>query len=147
MPIIMYLDNDRGGDLQPAPPNAISELMVPITGNAKSATAQISAATLLQRSAQLVNSPSNYDAAAPGEQATSPLLPGSVIVVSQRSEPAIAAPLGWILSTSSATQMDRSLEQEVTRGCTAATNNVNGYPSMGYVVNLFGACPAGVPKQ
>lgn len=146
IPIIMYLDNDRGGDLQPAPPNAISELMVPITGNGNSATSQISAASLLQRSAQLVDANINHDDAAPREQASSPLLSGNVIVVSQRSEPAIAAPLGWVLSTSSAHQMDTSLEQDVTRGCTAATNNVNGYPSMGYIVSLFGACPAGVPS-
>lgn len=145
IPIVIYLDNDRGGDLLPAPPNAISELMIPITGNSNAATSQVSAASLLQRAAHLVGFQSQNDDAAKVSETASALLPGSVIVVSQRSEPSVAAPLGWILSSASTKQMDKSLEQEVTRGCSVESNNVNGYPSLGYLVNLFGACPAGVP--
>lgn len=96
LPLVLYLDNGRGSDIVPPPPTAVSEVLVPPVGYLNAGSTQKSTAAFLQR---LVAHGVDEER----------MLPAQVYVVSQRSEPAVEAPLGWVLSQASRDDMDRSL--------------------------------------
>lgn len=98
LPLVLYLDNGRGGDILPPPPTAVPEVLVPPLGYLNAGPTQKSTAAFLQRaSGQPVE----------GDR----VLPVEVFVVAQPSEPAVEAPLGWVLSQASRDDMDLSLAQ------------------------------------
>lgn len=98
LPLVLYLDNGRGGDILPPPPTALPEVLVPPLGYLNAGSTQTSTAAFLQRaSGQRVE----------GDR----VLPVEVFVVAQPSEPAVEAPLGWVLSQASRDDMDLSLTQ------------------------------------
>lgn len=97
LPLVLYLDNGRGSDIVPPPPTAVSEVLVPPVGYLNAGSTQKSTAAFLQR---LVSQ------GVDGQRMLRP----QVYVVSQRSEPAVEAPLGWVLSQASRDDMDGSLD-------------------------------------
>lgn len=99
LPIFVFLDNGRGGDLLPPPPQAHSELLVPPLGSLIAGKTQNSTAAWLQRALAL--------------RAGEAVLEPQVFVVAQGSDPTVEAPLGWVLSKASRNDMKDSLEELV----------------------------------
>lgn len=139
LPVVVFLDNGRGGDLLPVPPRARSELLVPPLGALTAGSTQRSAAAWLHRAQSL-------STAAPS------VLTPRVYVVAQGSEPTVEAPLGWVLSQASRADMDRSLAEAAADACgdptgaqdgaqpEAETALNQGYPNVAELLALLGAC-------
>ncbi|MDO5737465.1 MAG: hypothetical protein Q4P15_13440, partial [Propionibacteriaceae bacterium] len=103
LPIIVFLDNGRGGDLLPIPPQTRSELLIPPMGSLTAGKTQSSTAAWLQRAQALSG----------GDDVMEP----KIFVVAQGSAPAVEAPLGWVLSQASKDDMDGSLSEQVDGAC------------------------------
>ncbi len=102
-PIVVFLDNGRGGDLLPVPPQPRSELLIPPMGALTAGGTQNSTAAWLQRAQAL---PAGRRVLAP-----------RVFVVAQGSEPTVEAPLGWVLSQASRDDMDASIREQLVDAC------------------------------
>lgn len=127
VPIVVWLDNGRGGDLLPAPPRSRPEVLVPPLTALGVRTSQISPEAWLQRASVL--------SVGRGEE----VLGTRVYVVAQGSAPTVQAPLGWVLSDASVVDMDASIAA-ATACATAGQPETTAYPGLRGLVALFGAC-------
>ena len=130
LPIVIHLDNGRGSDLLPMVPETHSELLVPLVGLLHAGGTQKSPTAWLQRSLELHQGRGNVAKA-------------QVFTITQGTEPAIEAPLGWVLSKASRDDMDDSLARAVTRcGTEGAEDATNGqeYQDLTALLELFGGC-------
>ncbi|MFT3888841.1 MAG: hypothetical protein QM713_11845 [Arachnia sp.] len=131
VPVVVYLDNGRGSDLNPPPPGTLPELLVPPLGARNSSGSQQSPTAWLQRAREL--------------SAGRAALPTRVFVVSQDSVPGVQAPLGWVLSAASRADMDRSIRTARAAAESAragaeelrADEQRQGYPGLADLLRLF----------
>jgi hypothetical protein len=116
VPVLVYLDNGTGSDLVTRPEGTTLEALVPpITllsaqGALYSARAQLERAHSLLATDQLFTA--DTEAAVTAAAAVDAWRGNQVAVVYQATRPTIAAPLGWMLSTSSIAAMDAALCQQ-----------------------------------
>ncbi|MBK7819908.1 MAG: hypothetical protein IPJ61_02235 [Tessaracoccus sp.] len=135
LPIVVYLDNGRGSDLAPPPPGTLPELLVPPLGLQNSRGSQQSPTAWLQRAKELSVGRTTR--------------PPRVFVVAQDSVPGVQAPLGWVLSSASRSDMDRSIRIAVERAAQhgpdlgdeelqqAEQEQRQGYPGLAELIRLF----------
>lgn len=150
VPVIVYFDNGTGSDLIAPSRSITNELLVPPVGKSRAGFAQADAPALLQRAATLAQSTSLWAGSdSPEETALISTLtdaidtwrPHPVAVVHQTTEPAVTAPLGWVLSKQSIQTMDHSLAEQTHRRCSPATSTDalchNGFIGLGDVRDLL----------
>ena len=130
-PIVVFLDNGRGGDLLPTPPQARSELLVPPMGALTAGSTQRSAAAWLHRAASLPT--------------VGTVLTPEVFVIAQGSKPTVEAPLGWVLSDASREDMDASLVAAANTACDRTQDEADASLNQGYhgtreLLRLLGSC-------
>ncbi|MGV8845183.1 hypothetical protein [Tessaracoccus sp.] len=132
-PIVVFLDNGRGGDLLPVPPQPRSELLIPPMGALTAGRTQNSTAAWLQRAQAL----------SAGHQVLAP----RVFVVAQGSAPTVEAPLGWVLSQASRDDMDDSIKDQLVDACRGkAIMEEEGdlesqsHPDLQVLFTLLGGC-------
>lgn len=135
LPVVVYLDNGRGSDLAPPPPGTLPELLVPPLGLQNSRGSQQSPTAWLQRAKEL----------SAGRATRAP----RIFVVAQDSVPGVQAPLGWVLSSASRADMDRSIRIAVERAAQhgpdlddeelqeAEQEQRQGYPGLAELIRLF----------
>lgn len=133
VPIVVYMDNGTGSDLSTPTTKNTNELLIPQQGKSTGGTAQSDSPAQLQRLAALVGV---QQTGTTSGQKTSALwctasqaicnevtksardwAPRPVIVVHQRTAPAVTAPLGWVLSESSIKTMDEALTEQQNYPC------------------------------
>jgi len=118
VPVVVYLGNsprpDPAAFTSPAP---IQEPFVPLDAKSAAATELLVSDTLLQRIQGMLGA-SQWLPCVPGlagcaaaTSAAENTIPDQVIFVSPRTEPAISAPLGWVLSTASRNALNRALHE------------------------------------
>jgi len=118
VPVVVYLGNSPRPD--PAAftsPSPIQEPFVPLDAKSAAATQLLVSDTLLQRIQGMLGA-SQWLPCVPGlagcaaaTSAAENTIPDQVIFVSPRTEPAISAPLGWVLSTASRNALNRALHE------------------------------------
>jgi hypothetical protein len=125
VPVTTYLGNSP----QPEPvagavPASPPEPLIPISSLAASAQSQLIGSTAdLQRLAA-ETSTSQLFSCGPGDSrcaqaaaAAAATVPNQLILVVPRTEPRVAAPLGWVLSQASRNALDTALKHEATNAC------------------------------
>ena len=116
VPVVMYFDNDTGGDLVVNPPGPTAEILVPSTTDGRAKGALVDTPALLRNAARAIATTSLFDAStgAPADLVTQidQWRPKPVVVVHQSTFPAVTAPLGWVLSQESMATMDRALAEQ-----------------------------------
>jgi hypothetical protein len=124
-PVVVFLQNHFRSDITPATSAPSSELLVPNAGRAAGA-AQRDTPSLLQRALSLtaVDAPCPTPADPQGlcaavRAALHGRVPDPVIVVSPDTQPAVTAPLGWVLSRTSREGLDRTMTGQATTTCAA----------------------------
>ncbi|RMB61391.1 hypothetical protein [Tessaracoccus antarcticus] len=133
LPIVVFLDNGRGGDLLPTPPQTRSELLIPPLGSLTAGKTQNSTAAWLQRAQALAAGPN--------------VVKPKVFVIAQGSAPAVEAPLGWVLSHASRADMDGSLDEQVLAACQGQAvvddpgeAQSQSHPNLQVLLRLLGSC-------
>ena len=115
VPVLAYFDNGTGSDLVTRPGGVNLEVLVPPITILGAKSALVSASSELQRAAALLGTAQLFspgeDPGAVADAVTSWRGP-SVFVVYQRTQPSIAAPLGWVLSGTSMQSMDDALADQ-----------------------------------
>ena len=116
VPVVVYLGNSPRPD--PAAftsPSPIQEPFVPLDAKSAAANQLLVSDTLLQRIQGMLGA-SQWLPCVPGltgcaaaTSAAENTIPDQIIFVSPRTEPAISAPLGWVLSTASRNTLNRQL--------------------------------------
>lgn len=96
VPYVVFLENGYGFDAAPGASGGVSEPMVPIRGLSAKAKTGSDTSTLLDRAAEVFR---DFDLSS-----TEPDIP-RVAVVAPRSEPRVEAPLGWVLSEGTQTDI------------------------------------------
>ena len=112
VPLLVYFDNGTGSDLVSRPGGIDLEVLVPPITLLGAKGNLVSASSELQRASELLSTTQLWDQGlAPGDLAAtvSTWRGSSVYVISQATKPGIAAPLGWVLSDESMTEMDKAL--------------------------------------
>jgi hypothetical protein len=131
VPVTAYLGNSP----QPEPvtgaaPASPPEPLIPLSSMAASAQSQLISSTAdLQRLAA-ETSTSQLFSCAPGNSrcaqaaaAAAATIPNQLILVVPRTEPRVAAPLGWVLSQASRNALDTALRHEAINACGPHANN------------------------
>jgi hypothetical protein len=145
VPFALFADNGTGSDLGTARPASIPEVAVPPVGYLTAPGSQNSTHALLQRLEAAID-PADVGlkstASATAWRSAAP----PVSVVYQPTHPAIAAPLGWVLSPASAATMDDALVSSA--ACPPATDTqsalaIGGYGSLHSALKILGedTCP------
>lgn len=131
LPIVVYIKNERGFEVDPEVERLAAEFLVPLAG-AKAKGLQNSEEAWLQR---LTDQLAEFPRAA-GCEATATCDRG-VVVVSSATTPTLAAPLGWTLSELSRISLDEALARNVD-----TCGTVDGYPTLGDLIATFtaGSC-------
>jgi hypothetical protein len=118
MPVVVYLGNSPRPD--PAAfmgPSLIQEPFVPLDAQSAAAAQLLVSDTLLQRIQHLLGT-GQWLQCVPGlagcaaaTSAAGNTIPDQVIFVSPRTEPTVAAPLGWVLSAATRNTLDAALRE------------------------------------
>jgi hypothetical protein len=158
VPVIVYFDNGTGSDLIAPSRSITNELLVPPVGKSRAEFAQADAPALLQRAAALAQSTRLWAGTDTTREAdlikalTTEIdawRPHPVAVVHQTTEPAVTAPLGWVLSRQSIQTMDHSLAEQTHKRCSPATSTDalchNGFIGLGDVRDLLTVARDQVP--
>lgn len=113
VPLLVYFDNGTGSDLVSRPGGIDLEVLVPPITLLGAKGSLVSASSELQRASEMLSTMQLWDqglaAADDLDSAVAAWRGSSVYVVSQATKPGIAAPLGWVLSDESMTEMDKAL--------------------------------------
>jgi hypothetical protein len=133
VPIVVYMDNGTGSDLSTPTTKNTNELLIPLQGKSTGGVAQSDSPAQLQRLAALVGVHQSGTASGQGTSAlwcpaseahcseiaedVAKWAPRPIIVVHQRTQPAVTAPLGWVLSQSSIKTMDETLTEQQRYPC------------------------------
>jgi len=127
VPIVVYLVDDGGRDVAAPASAPTSEALVPIIANSNAGRLQEDPQSLLQRAAALTAGtqlcdPSITGCAALGTAATT-WAPRRVDVVYPETQPAVTAPLGWVLSKGSRDTMTEAMNRQASQTCAQAGRN------------------------
>ncbi len=113
-PVVVYLDNGTGSDLAVQPAGLDLEVLVPPLTLLSAKKELYSARSQLARAENLFATDQLWDAtatdAAAATTAVDDLRRSPVAIIFQATEPQVAGPLGWVLSTASMRSMDSALE-------------------------------------
>ena len=131
VPVTAYLGNSP----QPEPvagavPASPPEPLIPLASTASSAQSQLIGSTANLQRLAAETSASQLFSCAPGdslcaqaEAAAAAAVPNQLILVVPRTEPRVAAPLGWVLSPASRNALDAALRNEKADACGPHTRN------------------------
>jgi hypothetical protein len=112
-PMLVYLDNGTGSDLAVQPAGLDLEVLVPPLTLLSAKKELYSARSQLARAENLFATDQLWDAtatdAAAATTAVDALRRSPVAIIFQATEPQVAGPLGWVLSTASMDSMDSAL--------------------------------------
>lgn len=156
VPMLVYLDNHPGTDLQPRAAQETEEPLVPLVGKSRAGTQHSAPPTLLQRAAATMAPTALIDqgAACPAP-ATNPSAgpsaslcdeavraieshrPYSVIVAHASTAPSVAVPLGWTLSDHSMQTMDEALDEQERTSCRDAAQDLVCARGFGSLKDLY----------
>jgi hypothetical protein len=118
VPVVIYLGNSPRPD--PAAfmgPSLVQEPFVPLDAQSAAATQLLVSDTLLQRiqgllgAGQWLQCVPGLAGCAAATSAAEKTIPDRVIFVSPRTEPAVSAPLGWVLSAATRNTLDAALRE------------------------------------
>lgn len=108
VPILVYLDNGTGSDIVPSPGRPPAEILLPpLTKGAATATLASPESNLQRATALIAVDQLGLDQATADALAT--WRGNATAVVYSPSVPAVAAPLGWVLSTRAMDEMDTAV--------------------------------------
>lgn len=114
-PMVVYLDNGTGSDLAVQPAGLDLEVLVPPLTLLSAKGELYSARSQLSRAENLFATDQLWDPTAPGaddaETAVDDLRASPVAIIFQATEPQVAGPLGWVLSSASTDSMDSALAE------------------------------------
>ncbi|MFC5061563.1 hypothetical protein [Actinomycetospora atypica] len=110
VPVVVFLDNHFGGDVLAEAPTAAVEAIVPLEGRS-ALDVQAGQQAWLQRLAIAVANPcdATEDERCRRAIAAVHASSGGVVTVAPSTQPAVAAPLGWVLSNDSRHYLDYAL--------------------------------------
>ena len=134
VPQLVYFDNGTGSDLVQEPRGLTLEALVPIVSILQAKASLFSPRSQLERASDMLASAQLVDSTSPvGDDVVSALdrwRRNPVSVVFQATRPAVAAPLGWVLSRSSIETLDDALcDQESVKEIRFAEPAVPAVPS------------------
>jgi hypothetical protein len=127
VPVVVYLGNSPRPVPVTSAPSLIQEPLVPLDAKSSAASGLLVSDTLLQRLRDMIGNGQwlQCDPATPGcaaaETAAETTILDQIYFVSPHTQPRIAAPLGWVLSTASQKSLDSALSQEESQGCLPAS--------------------------
>ncbi len=127
VPIVVYLVDDGGRDVAEPASAPTSEALVPLIANRRAGKMQENPQSLLQRAAALTAGTQLCDPSIPGcaalTTAATTWAPTRVDVVYPETQPAVTAPLGWVLSRGSRDTMTAAMDRQASRTCAQAGPN------------------------
>ncbi|WP_164234314.1 hypothetical protein [Microbacterium hydrocarbonoxydans] len=126
-PVVVYLKNERGFEIDAEAERLAAEFLIPLAG-LKAKSLQNSEEAWLQRLSDGLGELAATAACAEDD----PICRHPVVVVSAATTPTITPPLGWTLSELSRDTLDLALEASLSR-CTV----VAGYPTLGALRKAF----------
>ncbi len=146
MPVVVYLGNSPRPD--PAAftgPSLIQEPFVPLDAQSAAATQLLVSDTLLQRiqgmlgTGQWLQCVPGLAGCAAATSAAEKTIPDQVIFVSPRTEPAVSAPLGWVLSAATRNTLDAALREaeDPHQRCVQPAQPKACLPGVGRLADLF----------
>jgi len=117
VPVVVFLQNVSRADLRQPPPRLTAEPLVPLQGSSAAALQSADGAWLQRLSDQLADPCPNAgieNDCSPAVAEVRRRIPDGVAVVAPLTEPAVEAPLGWVLSGDSTQRLERAMLAQAT---------------------------------
>lgn len=153
VPVTAYLGNSPQSEpVSGAPPGSPPQPLVPVSSGASGAQTQLSgSASLLQQisgetsAEQWLTCPADDQTCGQVQAAAASAVPQQLILVVPRKYPAVATPLGWVLSSATRAELTQGVATEAASRCLDPAENEPYCPAhigrLGDLLHLLGRTP------